>query len=137
MSAANPYLFVYGTLRRNSPHPMAAFLARNGRFVGLAKTAGRLYDLGPYPGMLPALHDNDWVQGDLYELDDAETVLADLDRYEECPLGQPEPELFRRELAAVTALDGGSYRAWVYFYCRAVMESQRIASGVFSYEPEA
>ena len=61
-------LFVYGTLRRTSNHPMAAYLARNGRFVGRAKTPGQLYDLGPYPGMLPAVLDSDWVHGDLFAL---------------------------------------------------------------------
>ena len=60
-------LFVYGTLRRQSPHPMARYLARHARYVGTARVAGRLYDLGPYPGMLPAAEADDFVHGDLFD----------------------------------------------------------------------
>ena len=65
------YLFVYGTLRRRSRHPMARRLAELAQFVGPAKIAGRLYDLGRYPGLQEVQSPDDWVQGDVYDLGEA------------------------------------------------------------------
>ena len=73
------YLFVYGTLLRDIGHPMAEFLARQARFVGDAKMPGRLYDLGPYPGMREPENVDDWVHGELYELRNAAVTLEDDD----------------------------------------------------------
>jgi gamma-glutamylcyclotransferase (GGCT)/AIG2-like uncharacterized protein YtfP len=132
-SSISPYLFVYGTLRRDSSHPMADFLARRGRWLTLAKTPGRLYDLGAYPGMLPAVADTDWVHGDLYELTDPESILVELDRYEGCIPEYPQPYVFARGLATVTAEDGRTYESWVYWYEAPVDEACRVLSG--RYEP--
>jgi gamma-glutamylcyclotransferase (GGCT)/AIG2-like uncharacterized protein YtfP len=129
----SPFLFVYGTLRRTSDHPMAAYLARHSRFVSLAKTRGRLYDLGAYPGMLPATSDSDWVQGDLFELKNPKVVLAELDRYEGCVPEHPQPYIFQRTLTNVTLPNGEIVTAWVYYHASAIKEEFRILCG--EYEP--
>jgi len=74
-------LFVYGTLRPFVDIPMARWLQRVARYIGPAKTHGRLYDLGPYPGLRPARRTGEWVSGDRYEVRDPRVVRA-LDSYE-------------------------------------------------------
>jgi gamma-glutamylcyclotransferase (GGCT)/AIG2-like uncharacterized protein YtfP len=121
------YLFVYGTLLRQSRHPMARVLAEQARHLGPAKMRGRLYDLGRYPGMLEPALDTDWVHGDLYNLGEGTTTLAELDAYElaESPL----PAFFERQVAEAVRDDGTGVAAWVYWYRGEVAEGQRIVSG--------
>ena len=121
------YLFVYGTLLRRSRHPMARFLAERARYVGSAKVRGRLYDLGRYPGMLEPATESDWVHGDLYDLGEGTTTLAELDAYElaESPL----PAYFDRQLAMAALPNGTSAPAWVWWYRGEVSETQRVAAG--------
>ena len=45
-------LFVYGTLRDDPAHDMFHVLAANAELIGEATVAGRLYDLGEYPGLV-------------------------------------------------------------------------------------
>ena len=42
-------LFVYGSLRTESPHPFAVKLRNQGRLLGKGTAPGILYDLGRYP----------------------------------------------------------------------------------------
>jgi gamma-glutamylcyclotransferase (GGCT)/AIG2-like uncharacterized protein YtfP len=127
MSASCRCLFVYGTLVQRSPHPMAKYLAERGVFLGAAKIAGQLYDLGRYPGLIEA-DGEEWVHGDLYDLGErcAET-LAELDRYENAE--SPQPAFFDRQLAEVVSADGNPTPAWVYWFRGPVRPEQRIGSG--------
>lgn len=69
--------------------------------------------------------------GEVYRLHDSETSLIELDRYEECGPGFPEPaEYVRRELS-VTLTSGEPLMAWVYQYNRTVSEDARIPGGDF------
>jgi gamma-glutamylcyclotransferase (GGCT)/AIG2-like uncharacterized protein YtfP len=125
------HLFVYGTLRRRSRHPMARRLADAARHVGAAKIAGRLYDLGRFPGLKEPRSPHDWVQGDVYDLgDDSERTMQEMDAYENAE--SPPPTPFERQLAAVLLVDGHTMKVWVYWYCGDVREELLIASG--SYE---
>ncbi|MBK9385970.1 MAG: gamma-glutamylcyclotransferase [Planctomycetes bacterium] len=103
-------LFVYGTLRTGSGHPMAAFLAARARGLGAAHCTGRVVDLGAYPGLLEEAGAR--TEGELWELAEpsAET-LARLDDYEGCAEG-----LFERVRREVRTADGRSLAAWVYLY---------------------
>jgi gamma-glutamylcyclotransferase (GGCT)/AIG2-like uncharacterized protein YtfP len=124
------YLFVYGTLLRRSRHPMARLLAERARYAGAAQVRGRLYDLGRYPGMLEPTTDADWVHGDLYDLREATTTLAEMDAYEQAE--SPLPAYFERRLGEATHADGSRVPAWIYWYRGAVSESGRIASGRYT-----
>jgi gamma-glutamylcyclotransferase (GGCT)/AIG2-like uncharacterized protein YtfP len=137
MGEPSRYLFVYGTLRRDSAHPMARFLEQHGRFVALAKTPGRLYDLGAYPGMLRAGAETDWVHGDLYELTNPEWALAELDKYEGCVPEHPQPYVFERAQGEVISATGASHQAWLYFYSSSIDEARRILSGNYLPRPQA
>jgi gamma-glutamylcyclotransferase (GGCT)/AIG2-like uncharacterized protein YtfP len=125
------YLFVYGTLRRRSRHPMARRLAEAARHVGAARIAGRLYDLGRFPGLKEPRSPDDWVQGDVYDLgENAEPTLREMDAYENAE--SPPPTPYERELANVLLEDGRLLTVYVYWYRGEVREEQFITSG--SYE---
>jgi len=124
------HLFVYGTLRRISKHPMARFLAERATFIGEATLPGRLYNLGRFPGMTEARMQEELVVGDVYELADGEETLAELDRYEGAE--SPLPSFFERGSAEATLADGTKVQAMVYWFRGEVKESQRIASGDYA-----
>jgi len=107
-------LFVYGTLRRQSAHRMARYLAENARFVGEGVARGTLVNLGSYPGL--ALPGQTAVVGDVYEFpeDSAPRHIAALDAYEGCGTNDPRPHEYRRELIAVRIADGSETTVWGY-----------------------
>ncbi len=124
-------LFVYGTLRRRSRHPMARRLAQAALHVGAARIAGRLYNLGRFPGLKGPRSPNDWVHGDVYNLgDNSEATLREMDAYENAE--SPPPTPYERQLATVRLEDGRVLTAWVYWYRGDVGEEHFIPSG--SYE---
>jgi gamma-glutamylcyclotransferase (GGCT)/AIG2-like uncharacterized protein YtfP len=124
------FLFVYGTLRRRSRHPMARRLEASARHVGAATIAGRLYDLGRFPGLKGPRSPDDWVQGDVYDLgENAKPTLREMDAYENAE--SPPTTPYERELAAALLDDGRTLMVWVYWYRGEVREEQLIASGSF------
>ena len=128
---ASQYLFVYGTLKRRSRHPMARRLAQSARFDGADKIAGRHYNLGRFPGMKEPISPSDWVHGDIYDLGDAaELTLQEMDAYENAE--SPPPTAYEREIATVTLDDGSEMSVWVYWYRGNVTEEHFITTG--SYE---
>jgi len=112
-------LFVYGTLRSCFDIPMARRLRREGALIGSARVAGRLYDLGRYPGISRPRRREDWVIGELYRLARPTRTLRVLDRYE---------ARFVRELARVR-VGRRECRAWLYRFRGPVRARDRIASG--------
>ena len=112
-------LFVYGTLRPFADIAMARWLRRAARYVGPATTRGRLYDLGPYPGLRAARSRADTVAGDVYRVAGGR-VFRVLDRYE---------ARFVRERCIVRLARGARRRAWIYRYRHGVARAVCIASG--------
>lgn len=123
-------LFVYGTLRRGSRHPLAGQLAAKGKHVGEARYNGRLYRITHYPGAVASSSPDDWVFGDLFDLRDVEFLTA-LDRYEGCGPDDPEPTQYLRLLQSVVLADGTTSEAWMYVYNRPIEGRERIKSGRF------
>lgn len=98
-------LFVYGTLKRGGRNHR---LMAGQRFVGPAVTAlgFRLFDLGPYPGMVRAAEG--MVRGELFEV--SPRCRVELDEFEGVP------DLFdRREIVLAD-----HSTAWAYLYMRPV-----------------
>lgn len=123
-------LFVYGSLRPCSPGPQAAWLAARAHYVGPARTRGRLYDLGRFPGLCAPRSRHEWVSGDVYELPEFALMRA-LDRYENEPRGRCAA--FER-IAAIVELDVRAARsrmrvAWLYAYRGCVLRRARIRAG--------
>lgn len=112
-------LFAYGTLRRGAP--MHRLLEGRATWLGPASAAGRLVDLGAFPGLVPAQGPGDRVHGDLFAIADAqrEELLDALDRYEGAS--------FERVQQAVEGPDGPAL-AWLYVY-RGAVDGCRVVEG--------
>ncbi|HEV7487226.1 MAG TPA: gamma-glutamylcyclotransferase family protein [Thermoanaerobaculia bacterium] len=123
-------LFVYGTLRRDLAHEMFHLLARTARFVDEARVAGRLYDLGDYPGMTLSPNGS-YVKGEIYDVrsDQWERVIQRLDEYENCREDDPEPHEYRRELVHAELPSGQTVQAWAYVLNRPAQGLREIVSG--------
>jgi gamma-glutamylcyclotransferase (GGCT)/AIG2-like uncharacterized protein YtfP len=121
-------LFVYGTLRHSSDHPKAKYLRERARFVGEGTICACLYNLGPYPGIVPGSAGS-LVHGDVFEMTDADEMLSVLDEYENAATGHRQ--LFRRDLVKVCLNDGTERDAWVYWYAGDVSTAERIESGIW------
>lgn len=106
------HLFVYGTLRAGSTHPMAHRLRVGAKPLGRGSAPGLLYDFGDHPGAVFAADAKYRVIGDVFELRAGPRLLADLDKYE--GFTGADDDTFRR-IAIEVALDkGGSVEAWAY-----------------------
>lgn len=104
-------LAVYGSLRRATGRLAELGVADDLVWLGECRVAGRLYDLGQFPGLLSG---PGTVVGELYAVGRRET-LAILDDYEAFLPADPAGSLFVRE--AVRLLEPDRL-AWVYRYNR-------------------
>jgi gamma-glutamylcyclotransferase (GGCT)/AIG2-like uncharacterized protein YtfP len=100
-------LFAYGTLRRGAP--MHGLIEGRAKWIGPASAAGRLVDLGAFPGLVGARTSRDRVQGDLFAIDppQRDELLDALDRY--------EGATFERVQEPVNG-PHGEVTAWLYVY---------------------
>ncbi|MGZ5576944.1 MAG: gamma-glutamylcyclotransferase family protein [Methylobacter sp.] len=115
----NPdYIFVYGTLRRETNSKMSHLLAKYAEFVDNAVYRGKLYQIDCYPGAVPSNDPNDVVQGEVYLLCQADVVIPLLDQYEEFGPEFPEPNEYSRQKQSVLLKSGRLVTAWVYVYNR-------------------
>jgi gamma-glutamylcyclotransferase (GGCT)/AIG2-like uncharacterized protein YtfP len=121
-------LFVYGSLRRDAPGGRADLLGDDAEFLGVGRVRGRLFDLGAYPGLLPAVTRDERVRGELYVIRSRRT-LSRLDAYEDFDPRRPERSLFLRREALVEMDSGATTTAWVYWYAGPASRGRRIASG--------
>ena len=127
-------LFVYGSLRSESAHPLARKLTAQAKRIDSAKVHGRLLDLGAYPGLWTDPECEDWVFGELLELPGgpqdpkARALWAELDAYEE--LAPPPPALpeYARERLLVT-IASGLEEVWTYRYIGATEGHPVVTSG--------
>jgi len=112
-------LFTYGTLRRGAP--MHGLLEGRTTWIGPASVAGRLVDLGAFPGLIAAAAPGDRVHGDLFAIAEAqcEELLDTLDRYEGAS--------FERVEHTVDGPDGPA-RAWLYLW-RGEVEGHPVVAG--------
>lgn len=124
-----PYLFVYGTLRRDHAGEMSRWLARRATRVAAGRVRAKLFDLGAYPGAVITRERNRFVFGELYRLRDGEPTLRTLDAY--------EGRQFSRARVTVTLDSGARRRAWMYLYRGPTEGRPLIASGRFVPPPPA
>lgn len=107
-------LFVYGTLRHEARdalgHHARDHLARAAFAIGPATAAGRLFDLGSYPGLWAPAVTESTVVGDVIDLAVPAVTFAWLDRY--------EGREYRRERRAVELAGGERVDAWIYLLRR-------------------
>jgi gamma-glutamylcyclotransferase (GGCT)/AIG2-like uncharacterized protein YtfP len=132
MSQESDLLFVYGTLLRSDTGPMGTLqreqLARETRLRGAARTEGRLYHLGRYPGMVVPGAAGETVHGEVLELISPERTLSWLDAYEGIIPGSLTPHEYERVRVAVGLEDGTRLQPWAYVY-RGPLQSARHLPG--------
>ena len=127
-------LFVYGSLRSESVHPLARKLAGRARRLESAMTRGRLLDLGAYPGLWTGPRCQDCVFGDLLELPggpedpNARALWTELDAYEEVAPPAPAVAEYARERLWVT-VTSGLEEVWAYRYVGATEGHPVVAGG--------
>ena len=117
-------LFVYGTLLPGLASPLVArvpgltgIVARF-RPVASGWLAGRLYDLGSYPGAVPDPEAPTRIRGEVVALPDEAGLIELLDAYEGYRPGALDND-FARERRLVTLEAGpGAIECWVYAYLR-------------------
>jgi gamma-glutamylcyclotransferase (GGCT)/AIG2-like uncharacterized protein YtfP len=124
-------LFVYGTLMRGFDHRMARLLAAHADFLAEATCRGQLVLVKHYPGLLLSDAASDIVHGELFRLRAPDELMRELDMYEACGEGFPEPTEYQRKLIDVTLADGTTGQAWTYIYNWPVTDLPRIESGRF------
>jgi len=112
------YLFFYGTLLPDHSPAQIARAIRKLRLVASARTPGRLYDFGDYPGAIFAPFASSVVKGEVYELFGGMSLLRRLDAYEAFDERHPQNSLFVRKKRLVRLGDGRRLLAWVYEYNR-------------------
>lgn len=114
MTESASAVFVYGTLKRGQERERC--WPRTPQSVEPATIWGRLFDLGPYPALLPPLPDDrDQVLGELWSFaaaDLPETLRA-LDEVE-C-YGVDDVDLYVRQVVECTTGDGSVRAAHCYF----------------------
>jgi gamma-glutamylcyclotransferase (GGCT)/AIG2-like uncharacterized protein YtfP len=122
------HVFFYGTLMSPFNRPGRERVSAKLRFAGRGAIRAALFDLGIYPAAVPA-EDQSQVWGEVYETDEAASVLAVLDEIEGYRPAEPERSLYTRALTDVILEDGRSQRAWAYFYNAPLGHAPRITSG--------
>ncbi len=122
--AESDHLFVYGTLRRHSPHRMAAWLASRAAWIAEASMPGTLYDCGPYPVSVAG---SGLVLGDLYRLRDPQPTLARLDDYEGCAAAGDD--LYRRLTVTVRRDAKREMKTFAYLAISPPKNAQIISGG--------
>jgi gamma-glutamylcyclotransferase (GGCT)/AIG2-like uncharacterized protein YtfP len=99
--------------------------------LGFGTIAGRLYDLGAYPGVVLD-GAGSRVRGELLIADDDQLMrdaLHRLDRYEGCRSDDPPAGLYRRETTVTSLDDGAAVECFVYVYNRDLSRADLIVSG--------
>jgi gamma-glutamylcyclotransferase (GGCT)/AIG2-like uncharacterized protein YtfP len=104
-------LFVYGSLRTESPQPFAVKLRSRGRLLGRGSAPGILYDLGRYPAALFGAEHKSRVIGEIFELPGDGRLLRELDYFEGTE--EPASPLSRIEIEVLFD-DGSSLRLETY-----------------------
>jgi gamma-glutamylcyclotransferase (GGCT)/AIG2-like uncharacterized protein YtfP len=129
MTCETDLLFVYGTLRQGAGHPSHHLLEKGAKLIGRVRISGHLYEVKGYPGAVWSDTGNGQVVGELYQLLEADSLLATLDDYEEAGMNYPEPREYRCCRITVEREDKTKVIAWCYLYNRPTTGLRLIASG--------
>jgi gamma-glutamylcyclotransferase (GGCT)/AIG2-like uncharacterized protein YtfP len=129
-------LFVYGTLMRAAAaagmgREMRARLDAEGTWCGPATVAGRLYDLGRYPGLVSSgdASDAPRVHGEVYRLRDPAASFAWLDPYEGIPAGRLRGDEYERLVRTVVLAGGEQVAAWLYHWHAGIASAVLVPDG--------
>lgn len=123
------HLFVYGTLRDEIKHPMSDLLQKYTLETRTASFCGKLYDTGSFPAAISSDDESDTVYGDLYTINDPQSLFRHLDSYEGFSPQNPSRSLFLRKKISVDLPDKNQVSSWIYLYNRSADNLQLIPGG--------
>ena len=127
------FLFVYGSLMSQETGALGRTertrLQREGKSLGPATIAGRLYDLGECPGLVDARSAADLVHGEVFALATPAATLAWLDAYEDVAPGAAKPGEYERIQRAVRLARGTDVSVWAYLYRGDLSAARQIPGG--------
>ena len=122
------FMFVYGSLCRESGHAMSRWLAARAVWQAVATVSGRLYRVSNYPALVTGeCNDDACAHGDLYRLLLVETALSGLDAYE--GIQGCDDDEYERRLLTVMPDNGAAISAWAYCYRQPAQALAWIESG--------
>jgi gamma-glutamylcyclotransferase (GGCT)/AIG2-like uncharacterized protein YtfP len=127
----NDLLFAYGTLMLPFDNAIARCLYENSTFCGDATVPGRLYDLGPYPGLIYNRQSAQRVRGQVFRMHDPGDLLRLLDRYEGIDRRFPGAGEYRRERRRVS-MNEEAVDCWMYVYNQPWWKLPAIRSGCYA-----
>jgi very-short-patch-repair endonuclease/gamma-glutamylcyclotransferase (GGCT)/AIG2-like uncharacterized protein YtfP len=119
-------LFIYGTLLPGVELAEMSAVCGQLKTLGPAVVRGKLYDLGPYPGVI--LDSAGTTQGQIVHVPTNE-VWKTLDEYEACPLPDSPDGLFRRVRTSAMLANGEPIDCWIYVYNRPLNGSAIVEGG--------
>lgn len=111
-----PCLFTYGTLLRGIGHPMYELIERYAIFEGTGFINGKLYEVANYPALVLSNNIKKVVWGEIYRVQDEQTLFKYLDEYEGCTPHSRKPHEYQRDLVSVYDSEQRSLLAWAYLY---------------------
>lgn len=124
-------LFTYGTLCSGFKNPTAIALHAKAKLLGPAQIKGTLYLINQsYPGLIQTELDSTWIKGEIWELEDPQQTIKQVDEYEGCASNSSQPFEYKRVIREVMH-NHIKMDAWVYLYRLAVNRDQEIMSGDF------
>jgi len=107
---------------------LRARLQREAESLGAATMAGRLYDLGRYPGLVEPAQAGDRVHGEVFRLADPADAFVWLDAYEGVTPDDPARE-YERAVRMARLASGGEIEAWVYLYRGDLTHARHVTDG--------
>ncbi|WP_053990812.1 gamma-glutamylcyclotransferase [Mangrovimonas sp. TPBH4] len=128
-SMETTYLFVYGTLLKDTGHEMSCFLLEYSQWIGDGYFYGKLFKVENYPGAILSDDSKDKVYGSIYQLSNTIRVFEVLDSYEGIDPHSTEPDLYKRIKVNTYLEDGSTLLSWVYIYNLDTEHLEQIHSG--------
>ena len=123
------YLFVYGTLRKNTErHDL---VQRFCDYIDTGMVQAVMYQISYSPGVILTDDPQQQVVGEVYRIHHPQLLLAELDDYEECSSSFVEPHEYVRQQQMICLSNGNKLPAWVYLYNHPISGKKLITSGDF------
>lgn len=120
-------LFVYGTLKKNSQHPIAIAFHNKSTFIGTTQLSGCLYRVAWYPAAI--FNSNELtsvIHGDIFQINDL-SIWNVLNEFE--GVNEASPQYKKRLIEII--YNEKPLNVWVYEYIQDIKGLEVISSGNF------
>ena len=129
MTAINPYLFVYGTLRKACKNEMSIRLFEESKWIGYGQVRGEIYLQDFYPVLTES--ESGFVTGEVVELLNPAESFDWLDNYEDFDKNNTESSLYQRVTRNVSLENGQNIETWLYLFNGQIDGLRKIETGDF------